>query len=105
VLKENIFSLDSLSKAGQALDRQGLTRAGRALEKHGGCRNSVFPKPSGNSVNKNIQGQFQLDDILTNPQSYTKPNRFGGIDLYKPDGRGVRFDGDGKLYGFLEPNL
>src|SRR5690606_27903998 len=54
----------ALSKAGQALDRGGLTKAGRALEKHGSRPGSVFGKATGNVSAKNAQGQAALDDIL-----------------------------------------
>ena len=97
------FDLDSLSKAGQVMDRSGLTRAGRALDKHGGRSNSAFPKATGNSANKNMQGQFHLDDIVTHPQSISCENRFGGQDVFSPSGRGVRFDGEGNFTGFLQP--
>ena len=32
-------------------------------------------------------------------------NRFGGIDVIAPDGRGARFDADGRFRGFLEPPI
>lgn len=54
----------ALSKAGQVLDRGGLTKAGRALEKHGSRSGSVFPKATGKVGAKNTQGQAALDDIL-----------------------------------------
>lgn len=97
-------SLDKLSRAGQVNDRGGLTRAGRALDKHGGRTGSAFPKPTGNPACKNMQGQFQLDDILTHPQSKSSINRFGGKDIFSPDGRGVRFDQENNFMGFLQPN-
>jgi hypothetical protein len=105
VIPKAIPSLDTLSKAGQVLDKNNLTKAGRALQKHGDRPASVFSKATGNHVNKNMQGQFHLDDILTHPYNYSKPNRLGGIDYYKPDGSGVRFYEDYRLRGFLEPNL
>ena len=62
--------LDALSKAGQVMDRSGLTRAGRALDKHGNRPGSVFPLARGNAFGKNRQGQFHLDDILTDPKGF-----------------------------------
>ncbi len=59
------LDLDALSRAGQVMDRGGLTRAGRALDKHGGRPGSFFPKARGSQTTKNAQGQFHLDDILT----------------------------------------
>jgi len=82
-----------------------LTKAGRAIDKHGGRAGSVFPKPVGNVAKKNMQGQFHLDNILTHPNSFSKSNRFGGVDFLLPDGRGVRFYKNGQFRGFLEPNL
>lgn len=97
------LELDALSKAGQVADRGGLTRVGRALDKHGNRPNSVFPKAFGNPANKNIQGQFHLDDILTHPKTFTKSNKFGGLNYYAPDGRGACFDLNGNFRGFLQP--
>ncbi|MBA3604320.1 MAG: hypothetical protein H0W50_11950 [Parachlamydiaceae bacterium] len=95
--------LDGLSRSGKALDRSGLTKAGRALDKHGNRFDSSFPKATGDSASKNMQGQFQLDDILTNPQSASYPNRTGGCDIFSPDGRGIRFDADNNFTVFLQP--
>jgi len=107
VVKGGAPCLDKLSIAGQVMDRGGLTRAGRALEKHGGRSGSVFPKVVGNPAGKNIQGQFHLDDILTNPTSTIKQYnrlRYGDvIDIKIPSDRGVRYSQDGKFIGFLDP--
>lgn len=100
--------VDDLSKSGQSkdpADKSGqLTRAVRALQKHGSRTGSAFPEAKGNPSQKNQQGQDVLDDILTTPGSTTKQgNRFGGIDIIAPDGRGARFDANGEFRGFLEP--
>lgn len=95
-------SLDDLSQAAGAADRNGLTRAGRALQKHGDRPGSAFPDVSGHG-NLNATGQNIVDDILTTPGSAPNPNRFGGVDIIAPDGRGVRYDADGGFMGFLEP--
>lgn len=63
---------------------------------------SLIPEPA-RFNSKNTQGQFQLDDTHTHPQGYSKQNRFGGLDFYRPDGTGVRYYMDGELRGFLEP--
>jgi hypothetical protein len=101
----NKLDLDALSKAGQMIDRGGLTKAGRALQKHGGRPGSLFPKPNGNLTKINQNGQDILDNILTHPKGFSKPNKLNGIDFFGPDGQGVRFFEDGKFRGFLEPNL
>jgi filamentous hemagglutinin len=44
-----------------------------------------------------------VDEILNDPDSARRSNRYGGEDVIAPDGRGVRFDRDGSLRGFLEP--
>ena len=102
---ETRIDLNALSRAGQVLDRCGLTKAGRALDKHGGRSSSVFPKASGTITDKNIQGQWHLDDILTHPFGFSRHNNMGGIDYYRPDGSGVRYFGNGQFRGFLEPRI
>lgn len=100
-------SLDKLSQAGQVMDRGGLTRAGRALDKHGGRPGSFFPKAMGNPANKNMQGQFHLDDILTHPHSVVNERfmpKYGNIiDIKIPNNRGVRYSQNGDFIMFLEP--
>lgn len=95
--------VNTLSKAGQKMDRGGLTKAGRGLDKHGNRPGSIFPKATGNTASKNQQGQYHLDDILTHPYSQTKPNKFGGFDIRKPDGAGARYYNENNFRGFLEP--
>ncbi len=105
--KQSLPCVNKLSKAGQVLDRGGLTKVGRALDKHGGRPGSVFPKATGNIVSKNAQGQYHLDDILTNPDtkvSYWTHRSLGEvIDIEIPNQRGVRFSRNGDFIGFLEP--
>jgi hypothetical protein len=101
------LSVDDLSRAAAAPDRGGLTAAGRALQKHGGRDGSAFPAARGNPNQINGAGQKIVDDILTNPGSTTTTRhhaRFGDvIEIRAPDGRGLRYDADGKFIGFLEP--
>lgn len=96
-------SLDTLSKAGQKMDRGGLTKAGRSLDKHGNRPDTPFPLASGNPASKNAQGQFQLDDILTNPRSaITTDFRTGDFRILSPDGRGLYYKSDGSFRGFID---
>jgi filamentous hemagglutinin len=102
------ISVEKLSGAGQAIDpadRGGeMTTAGRALQKHGSRPGSAFPQATGNPSQMNEQGQGVLEEILNSPGATVKEgNRFGGIDVVAPDGRGARFDANGGLRGFLEP--
>lgn len=89
------------------MDRGGLTKAGRALDKHGNRPGSVFPKATGNPVNKNLQGQHHLDDILTHPNSTFstwKHRSFGKVtDIEVPGQGGARFLENGEFIGLLEP--
>lgn len=100
-------SLDDLSRAAGAADRGGLTAAGRALQKHGGRPGSAFPAARGNPAQINQAGQGIVDDILANPGSTTTTRhhaRFGDvIEIRAPDGRGVRYDANGRFIGLLEP--
>jgi len=92
-----------LIDGGNAPDRGGLTKAGRALAKHGGREGSSFSNPTGNPDQINQQGQVVLEEIVDNPQTIERSNRFGGIDYIAPDGRGARFGPDGQMMGLLEP--
>lgn len=95
-------SLDDLSRAASVADRNGLTAAGRAPQKHGSRPGSAFPQVSGHG-NLNRAGQEVVDDILTTPGARHVSNRFGGVDVVAPGGRGVRYDSNGNFIGFLEP--
>jgi hypothetical protein len=95
--------IERLLRAGQQVDRNGLTKAGRALQKHGDRTGSVFPKSSGSSASRNAQGQRILEDILKSKSRRTKPNRFGGQDIIDDaTGRGARFDSNGDFIGFIK---
>jgi hypothetical protein len=96
-------SLEELSGAAGVLDRNGLTAAGRALQKHGDRTGSAFTQVPGGPRALNPAGQDVVDDILTSPGSTVSPNRLGGVDVRAPDGRGIRYNGDGSFRGFLEP--
>lgn len=47
------------------------------------------------------------DEILSNPATtvtYKDTGRFGKVmDVIAPDGRGIRYDSNGKFIGLLEP--
>lgn len=51
--KQENNKVEELIKAGNALDKDGLTPAGRAIQKHGSRDGSVFPKATGNSSSIN----------------------------------------------------
>ncbi|HLD66040.1 MAG TPA: RHS repeat-associated core domain-containing protein, partial [Pseudomonas sp.] len=90
--------------SGNDPDRGDLTKAGRAGQKHGDRAGSAFPPATGSAADKNRQGQDILDGIVNSPDRTDRPNRHGGTDVHEsPDGRGARFDQNGKFTGFLEP--
>ena len=91
--------LDPADKGGE------LTKAGRAGQKHGSRPDSAFPTATGNAESKNNQGQSILEDIVNNPDSTSSGNQRGGTDVTAPDGRGARFNQEGKFTGFLEPKI
>ena len=99
------FSLEELSNAGKVIDRVGLTKAGRALDKHGNRPGSPFPKVTGNSEMKNMQGQAQLEFILNHPNKKLILDGERGVEIYIPDGRGAYFRPDGSFRGFVEEGL
>jgi len=67
ILNQIPINIDRLVAAGKEMDRGGLTKAGRGLAKHSGRDGSIFPKPLGNPVQINEQGQKILEMILNHP--------------------------------------
>ncbi|WP_157221515.1 hypothetical protein [Herbaspirillum sp. YR522] len=100
-------SIDDLAQAATAADKGDLSVAGRALQKHGNRDGSAFPNAKGNPADVNEQAQQVVNEILNDPATIaTQRNtgRFGQVtDIVAPDGRGLRYDANGKLIGFLEP--
>jgi hypothetical protein len=107
VIKDGKLDLDALSRAGQLMDRGGLTKAGRGLQKHGYRQGSAFPLPNGSPFKINQQAQNIVDNILTHPNSpvhYRTHRQFGKIiDVKVPDVGGVRFSHSGEMIELLEP--
>ena len=103
VLSPKTFSIEELSKAGKVMDRGNLTKAGRSLDKHGGRPDSVFPKATGTPADKNLQGQYHLDEIINDPKKACVVDvENGGLKIYAQDGRGAYFRNDGTFRGFIE---
>lgn len=102
------ISTNQLAKTGKAIDRAGFTKAGRGLTKHGYREGSAFPKPTGNPVQVNEQGQKALEFLLNHPDKiiyeYSHPSFGKVIEVAVPGRGGARFTADGKeMIGFLEP--
>ena len=104
-------SLDELSQAARVIDpsdkSRKLTRAGRALAKHSSRPGSVFSGVTGNPETINQIAQDIVDDILTDPGStiIQRHHKMYGniIDIRDSQRRGLRFNFEGNLKGFLEP--
>lgn len=98
--------LDDLLSSANQLDRSELTKAGRALQKHGDHLQSQFPKALGNPTALNQQAEIIVNSILTHPQRTVTQRhhaRFGNIiDIYAPNGQGIRYDVSGNFIGFIE---
>ena len=101
------WNIDELKNSAKEIDRGELTIAGRALQKHGNREGSSFPRAQGNPISVNVQAEKIVNDILSNPNTVfiqRNTGRFGKVtDIVAPDGRGLRYDSNGKLIGFLEP--
>ncbi|MBU2569823.1 MAG: RHS repeat-associated core domain-containing protein, partial [Gammaproteobacteria bacterium] len=105
-LKQLGRSIDDLSSvANQTINKEGLTAAARALAKHatGQRGTGTFPKLKGGIAEQNKAAQQIVDDILGNSNSSVTNLSRGGLEVRAPDGRGIRFNSDGKLSGFLDP--
>ncbi|MCK6188166.1 hypothetical protein [Pseudomonas sp. EYE_354] len=105
---KNIADLSNAGKLLDPADKSGqLSLAGRALQKHGSREGSAFPSVKGSPSEINAQGQKIADEILSNPATtvtYKDTGRFGKVmDVIAPDGRGLRYDSNGKFIGLLEP--
>ncbi|MGV7960722.1 VENN motif pre-toxin domain-containing protein [Photorhabdus tasmaniensis] len=105
------WSVDELSNGAKYTDpaskKGDLTLAGRALQKHGSRPGSIFPEAKGNPSTINEQGQKIVDSILNDPNKtviQSNTGRYGQVtDVISSSGRGLRYDAQGRLIGFLEP--
>jgi filamentous hemagglutinin len=95
-----------LLNAANILDKGELTKAGRALQKHGERQGSLFPKPVGTPQTINQQASVLVEKILDNPNSTVTRRhhaRFGDIvEIYAPNGQGIRYDSQNNFIGFIE---
>ena len=85
----------------------GQTEGGFQLSKHANQQrpkrvDSPFPKLKGNNQAINQMASEQAEEILKDPQAvFTRLGR-GGTEVMVPDGRGIRFEKDGRLGGFID---
>ena len=94
-----------VNAANEPLGKGGLTKGGRALDKHATGQRGVSPFPplTGNNCNKNLIAQQQVDEILYHPDVvFVGIGNKGAVEARIPEGRGIRFNGDGSLAGFVD---
>lgn len=98
-------SVDDLAAAASnPINKEGLTQAARALTKHasGQRESGTFPKLSGGIKQQNETAQQIVDEILNNPKSTLTNLGRGGLEVRAPDSRGLRYNSDGSLSGFVD---
>ena len=97
-----VGTLDDLYYAATRMDRNGFTYAGRALQKHASRGGSKWQTNATRASQYNDDAAWQVMDVLTHPGARANAARHGRWDFIHPDGRGIRFNGDGSFYGFLD---
>ncbi len=97
------LSIEDLSRAAAAPDRNQLTGAGGALQKHSSRPGSAYSAGGTKARDLNRLGQEVVDGILRDPKSTWRKNRVGGLDVIAPDGKAIRFNPDGPFSGLREP--
>ncbi|WP_156440540.1 MULTISPECIES: hypothetical protein [unclassified Burkholderia] len=77
------------------------------MQKHGKHTDSAFPNAKSSPAEINEQGQQIVCSILNDPGrtvTQRETGRFGNVvDIAATGGRRVRYYGDGKFIGFMEP--
>jgi intein/homing endonuclease len=105
VLVHNCGSIDDLSRAAGAADRNGLTAAGRAAQKHGNRATSSVPlSPDRAASGYNQFGQDLVDDLLTAPNTATRRYdhpTFGQVTEFLGPQYGARWGPTGDFLGLL----
>ncbi|MFC6593129.1 polymorphic toxin-type HINT domain-containing protein [Deinococcus lacus] len=104
--------LDTLVTSAQKLDlavTNGLTKAGQALQKHANRSGTVFTKPKQeNPSGYNALGLEILEEIVTNLNTklviWNHPNFGAVVEFINITKEGVRFELNGEMIGFLDPN-
>ncbi len=98
---------DLIAAANKPINKNGLSEAARAWDKHasGNRLEGVFEPLTGNAASKNAQAEKFVRDVVQGKDTVVTQLSGGGVDYRLPDGRGVRFNKDGSLDGFLHPRL
>lgn len=101
--KNSLISLNPKIHRGVSFVQKAEKATNRS-ENHSELISSKTPE---NCVDLNIQGQSELDDILTHPDAKTVKSfhrKYGGIiDIRIPEDKGVRFSIEGEFMGFVSP--
>ncbi|MEQ4531317.1 MAG: hypothetical protein ABN478_08460, partial [Mixta sp.] len=92
-----------LRSANKAINEQGLSAAARAWEKHAGRPGGVFEPLKGNIEQKNEAASRFVNEVLNNRHTVKTGLSRGGMEYRLSDGRGLRYNSDETLSGFLDP--
>ena len=102
----NSFNYSELFNSANEVHDNYLTKAGHALQKHGNRTGSVFPKVHGTPYVINESARRIVRNILSSENVKYQQRyhgRFGKIiEIYIPNGQGIRYHSNGKFIGFIE---
>jgi len=101
--EEKFNQNDLISSANKPINDQGMSAAARAWEKHAGRQGGTFEPLKGNVSQKNEAANQFVTEVLNNPNTVRTELSRGGVEFRSPDGKGVRYNGDGSFSGFLDP--
>lgn len=59
----------------------------------------------GNPAQKNEAANNFVSEVLNNTSTVRTNLSRGGVEYRLPDGRGIRYNGDGSFSGFLDPKI
>jgi hypothetical protein len=94
---------DLIDAANKPVNNTGLSAAARAWEKHAEREAGVFEVLKGNVASKNQSADSFVREVLGSKDTAVKQLSKGGVEYRLPDGRGIRFNKDGSISGFLDP--
>ncbi len=83
--------------------KNSLSWIARSIQKHSIRPGSAYSVSSRTHQGYRQAGQEFTDELLNSADAVSSPNRFGGVDIRLPDGRGIRFKENGEPYSLLEP--
>ncbi|MEZ0601256.1 DUF6531 domain-containing protein [Paraburkholderia sp. IW21] len=94
---------DLLAAANKPYNNTGLSGLARSWDKHSPRDSNYYPPLKGNIEEKNATASKWARDLLENPTTIRNELNRGGFEYRAPDGTGMRFEGDGRFVGVLNP--